>query len=101
MTDVSNLPTIFQGQVFKPVVILATGEWQLLRMERHKCYILVHPNGRQAWFHDEQVNEVTRKHPNFRYSDKPLRDLAKLAEYGLRPFHKDADFDPTALPHHA
>ena len=86
-----------QGQAFKPVKIPATGEWQLMRMAQSKCYILVHPNGRQAWFHDTQINEVIAKHKNFRFSSKPLKDLQLLAKFGLRPFHVDPDFDPTTL----
>lgn len=89
--------TIIDGHVFKTVNIPATGEWQLRRLESIKSYILVHPNGRQAWFNDDQINEVRRKHPNFKFSDKPLKDLNRLAKLGLRPFHVDADFDPTSL----
>lgn len=91
-------PMIVDGQVFKPVETIATGQWQILRLESIKSYILVHPNGRQAWFNDEQINEVLRKHPNFSFTSNPLRDLNMLAKYGLRPFHVDADFDPTGLP---
>lgn len=90
-------PVVIQGQVFTPVSIPATGEWQLRRLESIKSYVLVHPNGRQAWFNDDAINEIIRKHPNFRFSDKPMRDLNMLAKYGLRPFHVDADFDPTGL----
>lgn len=90
-------PTFIDGELFKPVEIPANGQWQLRRLESIKSYVLVHPNGRQAWFNDEQINEVRRKHPNFKFSDKPLRDLERLAKLGLRPFHVDDDFDPTGL----
>lgn len=90
-------PVIIDGQVFKPVVTRATGQWQILRLESIKSYILVHPNGRQAWFNDEQINEVLRKHKNITFTDRPLRDLDVLAKHGLRPFHVDQDFDPTGL----
>lgn len=90
-------PTFIDGVLFKPVNTPATGQWQLLRMESIKSYILVHPNGRQAWFNDEQINEVRRKHPNFSFSAHPLKDLERLAKLGLRPFHVDDDFDPTGL----
>lgn len=85
------------GRTYKPVNTPATGRWQLLRMEQSKCYILVHPNGKQAWFSDDQVNEIVAKNPRFRYTRHPLRDLNKLARLGLKPFHVDADFDPTGL----
>lgn len=90
-------PTIIDGQIFTPVVIPATGAWQLLRLESIKSYVLVHPNGRQAWFNDEQINEVLRKHPNLKFTDNPMRDLNVMAKHGLRPFHVDVDFDPTGL----
>lgn len=85
------------GQAFKSVEIPATGQWQLLRMESVKCYILVHPNGKQAWFNDDQVNEIRAANPRFRFTAHPLRDLNKLAKLGLRPFHVDPDFDPGGL----
>lgn len=91
--------TFINGEAFKPVEIPATGKWQLLRMESVKSYILVHPNGRQAWFNDDQINEVRRKHPNFRFTNNPMRDLNVLAKYGLRPFHVDEDFDPAGFLH--
>lgn len=89
--------TIIDGQVFKPVVIPATGQWQLCRLESIKSYVLVHPNGRQAWFNDDQINEVRRRHPNIQFTDNPIRDINVMARYGLRPFHVDPDFDPTGL----
>ena len=85
------------GEAFKRVDVVATGQWQLLRLESVKCYILVHPNGKQAWFNDEQVNEIRAKNPRFRFTAHPLRDLNKLAKLGLRPFFVEADFDPTGL----
>lgn len=89
-----NPPEItFQGQIFKPVTILATGVYQLMRMESLKCYILVSPDGRQAWFHDEQIKAITVKNPSFRYTNNPLRDLNKLGSLGLMPFHVDEDYD--------
>lgn len=88
---------MIDGQPFRAVEIPATGEWQLMRLESVQCYILVHPNGRQAWFNDEQMNDITRKHRNFKYTDRPLQDLKTLIKLGLKPFHVDADFDPTAL----
>ncbi len=91
-------PVIMGGQVFKPVKTVATGQWQILRLESIKSYILVHPNGRQAWFNDDQINAILRKHPNFSFTSNPLRDLNVMAKYGLRPFHVDPDFDPTGLP---
>lgn len=90
-------PTIIDGQVFKPVVIPANGQWQIRRLESIKSYVLVHPNGRQAWFNDEAINEVMRKHRNLKFTDRPMRDLELMAKYGLRPFHVDPDFDPTGL----
>lgn len=89
--------TIIDGQVFKPVPILANGKYQLLRMESIKSYILVAPDGRQAWFNDDQINEVRAKHPSFRFTNNPMRDLNKLAKLGLRPFHVDADFNVDGL----
>lgn len=88
---------IIDGQAFRQVEIPATGDWQLLRLESVKCYILVHPNGRQAWFHDEDLNKTTSRHPGFRYTSEPLRDLQRLAKLGLRPFHVDADFSVDAF----
>jgi hypothetical protein len=96
MTDASKA-TIIDGQVFKPIEIPATGQWQLRRLETIKSYVLVHPNGRQAWFNDEQINAVMRKHRSFKFTDNPLKDINTLAGLGLRPFHVDADFDPTGL----
>lgn len=90
-------PVFIDGELFKPVKIPATGEWQLLRMESVKSYVLVHPNGRQAWFSDNQMIEVSFRMPNFRYSDNPFNDLKRLIKGGLRPFHVDSDFDPTGL----
>lgn len=90
-------PVIIDGTVFKPVKTIATGQWQILRLESIKSYILVHPNGRQAWFEDVQIAAIMRKHPNFKFTSNPLRDLNTLARLGLRPFHVDADFDPTGL----
>ncbi len=67
-------------------------------MKRFKVCVLVHPNGRQAWFHERDLAAASLRVPNFRYTDQPLRDLQKLAKRGnLRPFHVDADFDPTNL----
>lgn len=90
-------PIFINGQAFKPVEIPANGRYQLLRMESIKSYILVHPNGRQAWFNDDAINDIRAKNPNFRFTNNPLRDLNKMAKMGLRPFHVDADFDPTGL----
>lgn len=90
-------PTIIDGTVFKPVNIPATGQYQLRRLESIKSYVLVAPDGRQAWFNDEQINEVLRKHPNFKFGDNPIRDLNHLAKLGLRPFHVDADFNVDGL----
>lgn len=92
-----STPVILDGQVFKPLKVAATGKYQLLRMESIKSYVLVAPDGRQAWFNDEQINAVRAKHPNFKFSDKPMRDLDKLAKLGLRPFHVDADFNVDGL----
>lgn len=90
--------TIVEGRIFNRVDIPATGEWQLREMKRFKTFILVHPNGRQAWFHERDLAAASLKVPNFAYTDQPLRDLQKLAKRGgLRPFHVDADFDPTNL----
>lgn len=90
--------TIIDGRVFNRVDIPATGEWQLMEIKRLKVFILVHPNGRQAWFHEEDLARASKRIPNFRYTAQPLRDLHKLAHRGgLRPFHVDADFDPGAL----
>lgn len=87
-------PTIaFGGRLYKPVNILATGVYQLMRMEKLQCYILVSPDGRQAWFHDEQIKEITIKNPRFRYTNNPLRDLNKLGSLGLMPFHVDEEYD--------
>lgn len=90
-------PIFINGQAFQPVEIPATGQYQLLRMESIKSYILVHPNGRQAWFNDDAINDIRAKNPSFRFTSNPLRDLNKMAKLGLRPFHVDADFDPTGL----
>jgi hypothetical protein len=90
--------TIVQGRIFNRVDIPATGEWQLLEMKRFKVFVLVHPNGRQAWFHERDLAKASTRIPNFRYTNQPLRDLQVLAKRGnLRPFHVDADFDPTSL----
>lgn len=83
--------------IFRPVTIPATGQWQLMEMKKLGCYILVHPNGRQAWFHKEDMNRVAATIPQFRYSAVPLNDLKRLGKAGLRPFHVDADFDANAL----
>lgn len=97
MTAVPQI-IMFNGQGYKPVQIPATGAWQLMRLQSVKCYILVHPSGRQAWFHDDQINEIVVKQGGkFRYTSNALRDLQKLARLGLVPFHTDPDFDPTAL----
>lgn len=88
-----NTPTIIGGTIFKPVNIPATGKYQIRRLEAIKSYILVAPDGRQAWFNDDQINEVRRKHPNFKFTSDPLKDLNVLAKLGLRPFHVDADFN--------
>jgi hypothetical protein len=88
----------FQGRVYRPVKILATGQYQLMRMESLQCYILVSPDGRQAWFHDKQIREITMRNPSFRYTNNPLRDLNKLGSLGLMPFHVDEEYDaPTVL----
>jgi hypothetical protein len=87
----------FQGRVYRPVKILATGQYQLMRMESLKCYILVSPDGRQAWFHDEQIREITQRNPSFRYTSNPLRDLNKLGSLGLNPFHVDDEYDPPTV----
>lgn len=88
---------MIDGQAFQPVKAPATGAYQLLRMESVKSYILVNPNGRQAWFNDRDIAAVCQVNPSFRFTNNPLRDLNKLARLGLRPFHVDADFDPTGL----
>lgn len=88
----------FQGRVYRPVNILATGQYQLMRMESLSCYILVSPDGRQAWIHDEQIKEIRLKNPAFRFTNKPLRDLNKLFGLGLAPFHTDDEYvAPTVL----
>lgn len=90
--------TIVDGRAFNRVDIPATGDWQLLEMKRFKVFVLVHPNGRQAWFHERDLAAASLRVPNFRYTDQPLRDLQRLAKRGnLRPFHVDADFDPGPL----
>ncbi len=90
--------TIVNGRVFNRVDIMATGDWQLLEMKKFKVFILVHPNGRQAWFHERDIAKASTRVPGFKYTAQPLVDLQKLAKRGnLRPFHVDADFDPTAL----
>lgn len=91
---------IINGQVFNRVDIPATGDWQLMEMKRFKVYILVHPNGRQAWFHERDLVAAVKRigTDRFRFTDQPLHDLRRLAKQGgLRPFHVDTDFDPTAL----
>ena len=85
------------GRTYQPVNIPATGQWQLMRLESIKCYILVNPAGLQAWFHDDQVLAITQANPKFRYTSQPLRDLNKLARLGLVPFHVDPDFSPDAV----
>ena len=88
----------FGGRIYRPVSILATGVYQLMRMESLQCYILVSPDGRQAWIHDEQIEEITRQNSTFRFTNKPLRDLNKLFGLGLQPFHTDDTYDePTVL----
>lgn len=88
----------FQGRIYRPVNILATGQYQLMRMESLKCYILVSPDGRQAWIHDEQIKDIQAKNPKFRFTSNPLRDLNKLFGLGLQPFHTDSDYVvPTVL----
>lgn len=90
--------TMVNGRVFNRVDVPATGQWQLLEMKAFKVYLLVHPNGRQAWFHERDIAAASKKVPSFRYTADPLRDLHKLAHRGgLRPFHVDTDFDPTTL----
>jgi hypothetical protein len=92
--------TIVDGRIFNRVDILATGDWQLLEMKSFKVFILVHPNGRQAWFHERDLAAASLKVPGFAYTSQPLRDLQKLAKKGgLRPFHVDADFNPTKFLH--
>lgn len=93
-------PTFINGELFKPVNIPANGQYQLRRLESIKSYVLVAPDGRQAWFNDDQINEVRRKHPNFKFSDKPMRDLDRLAKLGLRPFHVDPDFNVDGFTKH-
>lgn len=93
-------PTFIDGVLFKPVDTPATGQYQLLRMESVKSYILVSPDGRQAWFNDEQILEVRRKHPNFSFSSRPLKDLERLAKLGLRPFHVDPEFNVDGFIQH-
>ncbi len=88
----------FKGRVYRPVRILATGQYQLMRMQSLQCYILVSPDGRQAWFHDDQIKEITDKNPHFRFTSNPLRDLNKLGSLGLNPFHVDQEYiAPTIL----
>lgn len=90
--------TIVNGRIFNRVDIPATGAWQLLEMKRFKVFLLVHPNGRQAWFHERDISKASTRVPGFRYTAEPLADLHKLAHRGgLRPFHVDDDFDPTTL----
>lgn len=86
-----------EGRLFKPVQLPATGDWQLFQIEKQEVVILVHPNGRQAWFHKADMAETSRLIPNFRYTENPLKDLRRLAKRGLRPFHVDPDFDPGLL----
>ena len=89
---------MIDGRPFKRVDTIATGQVQLLRLESVKCYIVVHPNGRQAWVHDNQINEIVRQNAGkFRYTSNALNDLKRLIKLGLKPFHVDPDFDPTAL----
>lgn len=86
------------GQAFNRVDITATGQWQLMEIKSMGLYILVHPNGRQAWFHETDLARASLNVPGFRYSASPMNDLRKLAtKGGLRPFHVDADFDPGSL----
>lgn len=92
-----SVPIIIDGQVFQPVAIPANGAYQLRRLESIKSYILVAPDGRQAWFDDESIGSVCAKNPKFRFTNNPLRDLNKLARLGLRPFHVDADFNTDGL----
>jgi hypothetical protein len=90
--------TIVEGKVFNRVDIPATGAWQLLQMDKFDVYVLVHPNGRQAWFHTRDLATASLRIPGFSYTNSPLKDLQRLAKQGnLRPFHVDADFDPTNL----
>lgn len=89
--------TFINGKPFKPIEIPATGQWQLFQMSASKAYVLVHPNGRQAWFSEAEVVAIRMKNPRFRFTSNPLRDLEKLAKLGLRPFHVDADFDVAAF----
>lgn len=90
--------TFANGQVFNRGDIPATGNWQLLELKRFKVFILVHPNGRQAWFHERDLAAASTRVPNFRYTNDPLRDLHKLTHRGgCRPFHVDTDFDPSGL----
>lgn len=90
-------PIFIDGQAFKPVEIPATGVYQLLRMESIMCYILVAPDGRQAWFSDEQMNDIVARNRGFHYTSDALRDLRKLIKLGLKPFHVDADFNVDGL----
>lgn len=89
---------MIDGRLFKRVVTLATGVPQLLRLESVKCYILVSPAGLQAWVHDDQINEVVRRAgSSFRFTSNAMRDLKRMIKLGLKPFHVDAEFDPTFL----
>ncbi len=89
---------MIDGRPFKRVETLATGKPVLLRLESVKCYILVSPAGLQAWIHDDQINEVVVKAGStFRYTSNPMKDLKRLIKLGLKPFHVDAEFDPTFL----
>lgn len=81
------------GETFKPVNIPATGKYQLMRLETVKAYILVNQVGRQAWFHEDDMKQVSLTIPNFRYTAAPMNDLQRLLKAGLRPFHLDADFN--------
>lgn len=87
----------FAGRIYRPVNILATGVYQLMRMESLECYILVSPDGRQAWIHDDQIKEIQVANPSFRFTNNPLRDLNKLFGLGLQPFHTDEDYLPPSV----
>lgn len=91
--------TVFiDGIAYNRVDIPATGDWQLMEIKSLGLYILVHPNGRQAWFHETDLARASLRIANFRYTNTPMADLRKLARQGdLRPFHVDPDFDPDTV----
>lgn len=80
---------------FRPVL---DGTWQLYHLKSNETYCLVHPDGRQAWFSQNDMAMVLRRHRHtFVFTADPLADFRKLCNMGLQPFHVDQDIEELSL----